>query len=130
MKAFKTLLTVGVVIALSIGCSTTNSERASMLSAAGFKAQSANTPERQAHLKSLPRNQFTQVQRNGTVFYTYPDPKQNVLYVGREEQFQQYQRLRMQKQIADEQLNAAQMYNEGPWGVWGAWGWGPGWAWR
>jgi hypothetical protein len=127
MKSFKTLLAVGVVIALAMGCSTT-SEKENMLSAAGFKAVQANTPEREAHLKSLPKDKITAVRRNGVVYYTFPDPKSNTLYVGTEQQYQQYQKLRYQKQMADEQLNTAEMYNEAPWGVWG-WG-GGGWAWR
>ena len=129
MKAFKTLCAVGVAMALGAGCSTT-SERTNMLSAGGFKTVAANTPPKEEHLKTLPRDKITAVQRNGTMYYTFPDPKNNVLYVGQEEQFQRYQKLRYQKQLADEQLNTAEMYNEGPWGAWGGWGWGPGWAWR
>ncbi len=127
MKMFQTFLAIGVLMALVSGCKTT-SERENMLSAAGFKQVAANTPERQEHLKSLPRDKITPVHRNGTVYYTFPDPKNNVLYIGQEEQFQRYQKLRLQKQMADEQLSAAEMYNDAPWGVWGAWG--PGWAWR
>ena len=125
MKTFKTLLTIGALVALAIGCSTTK-ERENMLSAAGFKMVPANTPERQAHLTSLPADKITPVQRNGITYYTFPDPKNNVLYVGQEAQYQQYRNLRLQKQMADEQLEAAQM-NENAWGAWGPWG--PGFAW-
>src|SRR5262245_2834612 len=55
MKTFKTLLSIGVLSALVIGCQTTT-HREDMLSAAGFKQVAANTPERQEHLKSLPRD--------------------------------------------------------------------------
>src|SRR5215468_1675088 len=125
MKMFKALLTTAALVALAIGCSTTK-ERENMLSAAGFKMVPANTPERQAHLKSLPADKVTPVQREGTTYYTFPDPKNNVLYVGREQEYQRYRQLRLQKQMADEQLETAQM-NENAWGAWGAWG--PGWAW-
>lgn len=128
MKTFKTLLTAGVVMALAFGCSTTG-DRENMLTAAGFKEVPADTPARQAHLQSLPSDKITPVQRNGTRYYVFPDPKQNVLYVGQDQQYQQYQNLRLQKQMADEQLATAQM-NENAWGVWGPWGGGPGWAWR
>jgi len=116
-------------MALAIGCGTTG-QTENMLSAAGFKMVHADTPERQAHLNSLPTGKITMVQRNGTMYYAYPDPKQNVLYVGQEPQYQKYQQLRMQKQLADEQLNTASMYNDPAWGVWGPWGGRPGWAWR
>ncbi len=128
MKTFKTLLAAGALLALAMGCSTT-SNKEDMLSAAGFKMVPADTAQRQAHLNSLPPDRITPVQRNGTVYYTFPDPKKNVLYVGQEQQYQKYQSLRLQKQIADEQLSAAQM-NENSWGVWGAWGAGPAWAWQ
>jgi hypothetical protein len=129
MKTIKTLLIVSAFMALAIGCSTTT-DRENMLSAAGFKMVPANTPQRQAHLSSLPADEITPVQRNGTTYYTFPDPKKNVLYVGQEAQYQEYRRLRLQKQMADEQLAAAQINQENEWGVWGPWGAGPGWAWR
>jgi hypothetical protein len=127
MKTLKALLTAGVLMALVVGCKST-ADKENMLSAAGFKAVPADTPERQAHLKSLPNDKITPVQRNGTTYYTFADHKNNVLYIGQEAEYQRYQNLRYQKQMADEQLAAAEMYNSAPWGVWGAWG--PGWAWR
>lgn len=128
MKTFKTILAAGLFLALAVGCSTTAS-REDMLSAAGFKREPANTPERQAHLNSLPADKITPVVRDGVTYYTFPDPKQNVLYVGQEQQYQEYRRLRLQKQMADEQLAAAQMNEDAAWNAWGPWG-GPGWAWR
>src|SRR5579871_5175262 len=98
MKIFKTLLAPGLLLALAIGCSTTH-DTENMLSAAGFKMVPANTPERQAHLNSLPADKITPVQRNGVTYYTFADPKQNVLYVGQEPQYQEYQRLRLQNQM-------------------------------
>ena len=108
-------------MALAIGCSSTP-QKEDILSAAGFKMVPADTPERQAHLKSLPPDKITTVQRSGKLYYTFPDPKKNVLYVGGEQQYQQYRKLSLQKQMADEQLTAASM-NEDAWGAWGAWGW-------
>jgi hypothetical protein len=126
MKIFTALLTASVLTALAVGCSTTKN-RENMLSAAGFKMIPANTPEKEAHLKSLPANQITTVQREGTVYYVFPDQKNNVAYVGQEQQYQAYQKLRLQKQMADEQLNTAEAYNSAPWGVWGPW---RGFVWR
>ena len=125
MKAFKTMLATVFFIAFAVGCSTTG-QKENMLSAAGFKMVPADTPARQAHLKSLPAGKITPVQRSGTIYYTFPDSKHNVLYVGQQPQYQEYQKLRLQKQMANEQLAAAQMNEEAAWGVWGPWG-GPGW---
>lgn len=119
---------IGMVMSLVVGCSTTAS-RENMLTAAGFSQVPANTPQRQAHLNSLPADKITPVQRNGSMYYTFADPKHNVLYVGTESQYQEYRRLRLQKQMADEQLAAAQMNEDAAWNAWGPWG-GPGFAWR
>src|SRR5262245_16655645 len=128
MKTIKALLAAGVLVALAIGCSTTK-DKENTLSAAGFKMIPADTPERVAHLNSLPADKLTTVQRNGTMYYVFPDPKKNVLYVGQQPQYQEYQRICLEKQITQEQLSAAEM-NENTWGVWGAWGGGPYWGWR
>lgn len=127
MKAFKTMFMTVFFIAFAIGCSTTT-QKENMLTAAGFKMVSADTPAKQAHLKSLPADKITPVQRHGTTYYTFPDQKRNVLYVGQEPQYQEYQKLRLQKQLANEQLEAAQMNQDAAWDVWGPWG-GPGWGW-
>jgi hypothetical protein len=128
MKILRALLTSGVLVALAMGCSTTQ-ERENTLAAAGFKMIPADTPEKKAHLNSLPADKLTPVQREGTLYYVFPDPRNNVLYVGQDQQYQQYRQLRLQKQMADEQLTAAQMNNDAAWEFWGPWG-GRGWAWR
>ena len=123
MKTFKTLLAASLFLALAVGCRSTSSKE-NMLSAAGFKMVPANTPERRAHLNSLPADTITPVQRNGVVYYTFPDPKRNVLYVGQEPQYQEYQQLRFQEQITmQEDLDAERMNaNEAWWGPSGPWG--------
>ena len=130
MKIFKALLTIGVLIALATGCSTTR-DRENMLTAAGFRTVPADTPERQTHLQTLPSGEITPVQRNGTLYYVYPDQKQNVLFVGNEQQYQEYHRLLFQQRMTQDQLAAAQLNRDAAWNVWGQpWGWGrPAWAW-
>jgi hypothetical protein len=125
MTLFKSILTAGVLFALAMGCSTTKSTE-NMLSAAGFKMMPADTQEKLAHLNSLPPGKVTTVQRNGELYYAYPDQKNKMLYVGQQEQYQEYQKLRLQQQMTEEQVNAASMNEEAAWGVWGGWG-GGGW---
>ena len=120
MKKLKALLTTSVLIALAIGCSTTK-DTENMLTAAGFKMVPADTPDKLAHLNSLPPGKITTVQRDGTLYYAYPDPANKMLYVGQQAQYDEYRKLRLQKQMADEQLNAAAMNESAPWGVWGPW---------
>src|SRR5580765_3783901 len=121
MKTLKTLLTISVLVALASGCTTT-SQKENMLSAAGFQTVPADTAEKEQHLKSLPADKLTTAQRDGKLYYTFPDPKKNVLYVGQEQQYQKYRQLRLEKQMADEELNAAEMNNDAAWNNWGAWG--------
>jgi hypothetical protein len=71
----------------------------SMLEAAGFKTIAANTPERIQVLKTLPPKKVSPVDRNGETFYVYPDPDGcRCLRVGRQEQYDMYQRLVAGKQ--------------------------------
>jgi hypothetical protein len=106
---------------LALGCSTTK-QTENMLSAAGFKMMPATTPEQQAHLKTLPPNKVTMVVRDGKTYFAFPDIKQQVLYVGQQAQYDAYQKLRLQKQLAADQVQAAEMNSEPAWGAWGGWG--------
>jgi hypothetical protein len=111
------LLAVALVAALAIGCASTKSTE-NMLSAAGFRIIPATTPEQQAHLKTIPPGKITMVERTGTNYFVFPDVKSEVIYVGQDAQYQEYQKLRLQQQMAAEQAQAAEMNNEG----WNAWG--------
>lgn len=125
MKTFRRLLAIGLVLALAIGCSSTRNNEI-MLSAAGFKTVPADSAERQAHLNSLPADKITPVERNNVLYYAFPDPKKNVLYIGQEPQYQEYQRLCIQQQMLDEQLIVDQMDEYDP----AQEEWEPGWDWR
>jgi hypothetical protein len=123
MRKSAILLVVSVLAlaVLALGCSTTK-QTENMLSAAGFKMMPATTPEQQAHLKTLPPNKVTMVVRDGKTYFAFPDIKQQVLYVGQQAQYDAYQKLRLQKQLAADQVQAAEMNSEPAWGAWGGWG--------
>jgi hypothetical protein len=129
MKRAKTLFgMIGAmaILVLAVSCSTTK-QTESMLAKAGFKMVSAVTPEQKAHLTSLPPDQISVVERNGTRYYTFPDPAHHVLYVGRDAEYSQYQNLRVQQQLNEQQVNAAQGNSTGGWDAWGGFG---GFGWR
>ena len=104
-----------------------------ILSAAGFQRRPADTPDTQAQLARLPAHElFAEPRQSGTsIEYVYADPDQcRCLFVGDENAYQAYQRLSVEKRIADEHLRAAQLEENatlyaGPWrwgpGPWGAW---------
>ncbi len=104
-----------------VGCSTAQKTE-NLLSAAGFKAIPATTPQQQAHLKTLPAHKVTMVVRDGKTYYVFPDQAHKVLYVGQDAQYQEYQRLRLQNQMAEDQVQAAEMNSEYGWGAWGGFG--------
>ncbi len=96
-------------------------DRENLLTAAGFTARPANTPERVASLRGLPANKVVQRVRSGTVRYVYADPLVcGCLYVGDQAAYGRYQQEVFQRRLADEQAMTAQMnqmsFDEGPWG--------------
>jgi hypothetical protein len=97
-----------------------------MLAAAGFTMKPADTAEQAANLQSLPPHQLTLQRRNSEPYYVYADPDVcRCVWVGNQQQFSRFQELRLQKQIADEQLRAAQAFRDAAfrWDLWGPWPW-------
>ena len=102
-------------------------DRESRLSAAGFAVLPANTQRRQDLMATLPPNRVSQIIRGQTVSYVYPDPVLcHCLYAGGQRAFARYSAYVQQRQIANEQLTAAQMNYDGNWD-WGPWGGYGGW---
>lgn len=103
-------------------CTAQVQNKEDMLAAAGFTLVPANTPQRQAALKTLPPHKFVHQVRNNAVIYTYADPTIcDCLYVGNQAAYDRYRADVFQKQLADEQAFTAQI-NEMNWSPWG-----PGW---
>jgi hypothetical protein len=99
-----------------------------VLSAAGFQMKLADTPETLSTLHRLPPRTLIPEPRDGQMRYVYADPRGcGCLYVGTEGQYQEYQRLEFEKQLADERLRAAWEYRTAV-TIWGDNTWGP-WPW-
>ena len=109
------------VLALAVGCAANTQSTENLLSAAGFRTIVANTPQRQQHLKTLPANKVVLVQRNGKNYYVYADPAHNQIYVGNPSQYQQYQQLRLARNLAQDQLATAELNQQAAmnWDMWG-----------
>lgn len=113
-----------IVAALLLGgCAAQARETQEMLSAAGFQMRPGEPPAQ------LPERKLYVEQRNGQPVYVYADPKYcHCTYVGDEKAHQEFQRLRIQKEISDQQLAASENYRDWMWGppwgpAWGPWGW-------
>ena len=120
-----------VLLALMAGCATTTTstqDTASMLVAAGFKTITPKTTAQHQKLQQLQTGQTAMIHKNGGTYYIVADPPRNVVYVGGPTEYQAYQQLRAQKQLAQENLQTAEMYQDASmqWSTWG--GWGAGWG--
>jgi len=97
-----------------------------MMAASGFKFVPANTPARQAALKGLPPHKFVRQIKDGRVIYVYADPTICAcLYVGGQKAYGTYNKNRLDKKIADEraqtaELNEVMAADSWDWGTWGA----------
>jgi hypothetical protein len=92
------------------GCaSMTSSNTESLLSAAGFRVRTPQTPKQQQIYAALPPYQVERATVKGKVFYVYKDERAGVAYIGREPEYQRYQQLAIQQQIAQNQIMAAEM---------------------
>src|SRR5215468_7062209 len=109
------------VLAMVVGCAANTQSTENLLSAAGFRTIVANTPQRQQHLKTLPANKVVLVQRNGKNYYVYADPAHYQIYVGNPSQYQQYQQLRLARNLAQDQL-APEELNQQAASNWDSWG--------
>ena len=133
MKQIRTSFNIiSVVVLLAVtGCSTTSStqNKESMLVAAGFKVITPKTATQQQKLQQLQPGHVAMVQKQGRTFYIFPDAAHNQAYVGGPHEYQAYQQMRAVNNIANEQLETAEMYQDAEmqWGAWGGWGmgWGP-----
>ncbi len=119
---------VAMMLALPLsGCAATQTKQAieteQILAASGFQIRLAGTPEKTAHLNTLTQRKFVPHDRDGSVHYVYADAAScKCSYVGTEKAYQRYQKLALQKKIADEQRKAAQL-NLNAKTSWGLWGW-------
>jgi len=124
-------LLASLVVAATAGCATLQASGTrsteEVLGAAGFHMEAADTPEKLADLQVPPARQVLAQTRDGKTSYVYRDPRVcHCLYVGGEPEYQKYQQLQLQKDIADEESNAALNWGWSP-----GTAWGPGWGgWR
>jgi len=125
MKRIWNLLNYCAFIALSLcAVSCTNLKNQENLAvAAGFKIINPTTPDQQALLAKLPKDQVTRINYNGKTYFVLPDVKNNVAYVGRDSEYRAYQNLRLQQELTNDNLEAASLNEEASmnWGAWGGW---------
>ncbi|MCL4503702.1 MAG: hypothetical protein M1438_17885 [Deltaproteobacteria bacterium] len=93
-----------------------------LLSAAGFKQIYPTTPAQKARLNNMPQKQIFLISKGTKVYYVYADASGcGCLYRGNQQNYQNFQNLLAQAQMAAERYQAAQM------AAWDWNTWGPGW---
>jgi hypothetical protein len=102
-----------------VGCATLHRKEArsteQVLAAAGFRAKPADTQAKLENLNKMPPRRLVSHVEDGHFVYSYADPDNcRCLYVGGEKEYSEFQKLSVEKQIADE-LYMAQM----DWDTWG-----------
>ena len=94
----RAVMLLAVPALLGAGCATIQrynaSETERLLTAAGFQMRRADTPERQADLRSLPPHRVVSRTTDGNIEYIYADPDNcRCVYVGGDKEYSEYGRL-------------------------------------
>jgi hypothetical protein len=123
-------LTLAATAAAVVGCAALREREIrdveDMLAASGFVMRLADTADKAVNLQGLPPHRLVLQQRDGQPYYVYADPEVcKCVWVGDQKAYGQFQRLRIQKEIADEQLASAEAFRDAAfnWGIWGPWPW-------
>jgi hypothetical protein len=80
----------------------------SLLSEAGFHLLTPHTAKQQELYAALPSNKIERAAVKDKVFYVFKDEKAGVAYVGGEAEYRRYQRLSMERKVAqaaEEEMN-------------------------
>jgi hypothetical protein len=114
------LISVGALLALAVGCASTSTQTQSvpdMLIASGFQARTP-TSTQQDKLQSLTAGQISQINAYGLTLYVYPDWPNHRVLVGGPTQYQAYQQYRQSHNLPAE--NPPPLYR-GPSFDWRKW---------
>jgi hypothetical protein len=110
------------LLAVAVGCASMQTQnKENLLIAAGFKVIVPSTAAQQQKLKALPAGKVTLVQKDGKIYYVFPDAANNQAYVGGPTQYQAYRQIRTAIQFRNESLEAAGLGQESDWGTWDGW---------
>ena len=103
MRHLCIVLSAAALLGLIAGCATSPVKRTEkMLAQSGFKAVTVNTPAQQEQLSKLPPDKLSPVKRKGQLYYVFPDPARNVVYVGNKAQYHAYQMAIQNQQLSED----------------------------
>ena len=116
-------LPVACAIGFLSGCASLDaSNQESLLSAAGFRVRTPETPKQHQLFDAAPSYKVQRVTYNGKTFYAYKNEKKGVAYIGGDAEYQKYHELAVQQRIARDNYEAAEMQRDAAMGWYGAYG--------
>lgn len=112
---------------LSLGCASPGiaiHSKENMLLASGFKIIEPENAAQHLKLRQLPQGKIGVFMKAKKTFYVMPDLARDQAYVGGPEQFQAYQRIRLDAKLPHEYVETDRIYLDSAmqWGEWGGWG--------
>jgi hypothetical protein len=93
------LLALLVLALVLSACASHLQKKESFLTQAGFRTVKPSTPEQIAHFQSLPSGHIRHEERNGKTLYMLADSSKNLLLVGGEAEYSQYQEILYSKEV-------------------------------
>lgn len=127
----KNLLLPSLVAVLVFVTGCASQSKVTLLTAAGFRTVVPSTPAQIAQLKTMPQRKVIPVVKKGKTSFLYADAASNVLLIGNQKQYTQFQQYNLQYKIQQDKEATAAL-NADANAEWEAWGgldgplWGPG----
>ena len=93
-------LAIGLALGMN-ACASTTAMTENLLKQAGFRQLPADSPQKIAHLQTLPERRLVGRTYQGKKYYVYSDPNGcKCLYLGTPAQYQAYQGILKQQQVS------------------------------
>jgi hypothetical protein len=116
-----------LLTALALSSCSTGQNKERLLSAAGFRTVIPTTPQQVAKLKTMPQRQVVPVTKKGKTSFLFADSARNLLLIGNQSQYSQFQQYALQYHLAEDKVEAASLNADAAdWGCWGGGFYGPG----
>ena len=122
LALFVALLSTVALFGLGGCASAEKANTESLLSAAGFRVRTPETPKQKEIYAQLTPSKLARATVNGKVFYVYKDEPKGTALVGREAEYQRFRELAIRQRIAQDYYMAAEMNRATAQGWYGAWG--------
>lgn len=121
------LTLIALLLAGCAGMGSSNTK--SLLSASGFTVRTPETAKQKELYAAAEPYKLLRFTNEGKTSYAYKDEKSGTAYIGSESNYQEYERLSVQQNIARQQYQAAEMQRDmamGWYGAYGRYGYGQG----